>query len=430
MKRAFIDSTEANVLAQSCVHFGFCTAVCPTYVLLGDELDSPRGRIELIKEIIANPTQPSQKAIQHLDQCLSCMACMGTCAAQVNYSQLIDHARYLIEESRQRAFHDRFFRSLLLFVLQRRWAFRWGLRCAMLLKSARIRLPGRLRHLLDLASPPAASPSSVRRRVFPAAGTAVKRVALLVDCAPHVLMPQVSSAAISLLTRAGCEVVVLPAPRCCGALALHLGKQRAAIDNASATVLSVWSELQSNGLDALLVTASGCGTTVKDYGHMLRNTPLKERARTVAALTQDIAEFVETISVRYTSSLAELRVAYHDPCSLQFGQKIREQPRALLRRAGYQVVDIPEAHFCCGSAGTYNLVKPEIAKDLGKRKAHNIQRTRADIVATGNVGCIVQISRFIDAPVVHIIQLLDWASGGRQPEEMRRLCASRPATKS
>jgi glycolate oxidase iron-sulfur subunit len=408
---------ESEKILRACVHCGFCTATCPTYVDLADELDSPRGRISLIKDMLENDRPATTEVVKHIDRCLSCLACMTTCPSGVNYMHLVDHARRHIEETYRRPWPDRALRAVLGFVLPRPGLFRWALIAARFGKPFVGVMPRRLKAMLALA--PARLPASsgaMKAQSFPAQTQrgGARRVALLSGCAQQVLAPEINAATIRLLTRHGYEVVVAKGAGCCGALNHHLGQKDHSF--ARANILAWASEMDGQGLDAIVINASGCGTTVKDYGFMFRDDPeLAAPAARVSALARDISEVISGLELQVSKAPSGLRVAYHSACSLQHGQKITQAPKQLLKTAGFEVLDVPEGHLCCGSAGTYNLLQPEIAGRLRDRKVANIARTRPDIIAAGNIGCITQIAGGTDTPVVHTVELLDWATGGPKP---------------
>jgi glycolate oxidase iron-sulfur subunit len=416
------DVAESEKILRACVHCGFCTATCPTYVLLGDELDSPRGRIYLIKDMLENDRPASVKLVKHIDRCLSCLACMTTCPSGVHYMHLVDHARRRIEETYRRPFADRWLRALLAAVLPRPGLFRAALVGARLARPLAPLLPARLRAMLALAPRSLPSPAAMDRpQVFRAEGPRRKRVALLPGCVQQVIGPEINAATIRLLTRHGVEVVVPAGAGCCGALTHHMGKEAPALAAARATIAAWSAEIEGEGLDAIVINASGCGTTVKDYGFMFRADPdWTARAARVAGLTRDVTEFLSEIGLRAPAAATGLAVAYHSACSMQHGQKIMAQPKALLSAAGFAVRDVPEGHLCCGSAGTYNLLQPELARALRDRKLANIASTRPDAVATGNIGCIAQLESASPVPVLHTVELLDWATGGPRPAKLDR----------
>jgi glycolate oxidase iron-sulfur subunit len=406
---------DAEQILRTCVHCGFCTATCPTYVLLGDELDSPRGRIYLIKGMLEEGRPATPTLVRHIDRCLSCLSCMTTCPSGVHYMHLVDQARARIEETYVRPWPDRMLRALLARVLPRPALFRLALVGAMLARPLARWLPGRVGAMLDLAPAALPPPSPVDRpQVFPAQGVRRHRVALLAGCAQQVVAPQINEATIRLLTRLGCEVVAAHGAGCCGALTHHMGKEASALAFAKANIAAWTRELDGAGLDAVVVNASGCGTTVKDYGFMLKHDPAwAEKATRIAGLALDVSEFLTRIGVAEARAPEALAVAYHAACSLQHGQKVTREPKALLVAAGFEVREIPEGHLCCGSAGTYNLLQPELAARLKSRKLANIATTAPDVIATGNVGCLVQLQGA--TPVVHTVELLDWATGGPKP---------------
>jgi glycolate oxidase iron-sulfur subunit len=417
------DTAESEKVLRTCTHCGFCTATCPTYVLLGDELDSPRGRIYLIKDMLAGGKPVTADTVKHVDRCLSCLACMTTCPSGVHYMHLVDHARRWIEERHRRPWGERALRRFLGTVLSRPLLFRLSLRCAAIAKPISGLLPQRLAPLLRLApsSVPPVSPTDPPG-VHAAAGEPRMRVALLPGCAQRVLAPEINDATIRLLTRHGCEVVVAYGSGCCGSLAHHLGQEARALRFARANIDAWERERGAVGLDAIVVNASGCGTTVKDYGFTLRkDAAYAEKAARIAVLAQDVTEVIETLGLsppKLSTGATKRRVAYHSACSMQHGQRLHAGPRALLAAAGFEPIDVPEGHLCCGSAGTYNLLQPEIATALRDRKLANIAGARADLVATGNIGCITQLSPGCDVPVVHTVELLDWATGGPTPKSL------------
>lgn len=410
-------------LIRKCVHCGFCTATCPTYVLLGDELDSPRGRIYLMKDMLENQRQPSAEVVKHIDRCLSCLSCMTTCPSGVNYMHLVDHARAYITEHYQRPRADQFFRRLLAAILPYPERFRWALTFAPLgkpLKGLFRRIPALRPLAAMLALAPAGVPAPTLAQSTRLASPR-GRVALLQGCAEPVLKPQFREAAVRLLNRCGHDVIFAPGEGCCGALVHHMGRENDALNAARRNVDAWTAEIVGAGLDAIIVTASGCGTTIKDYGFMLRNDPAyAEKAARVSALAMDVTEYLAKIKLPISSPKG-LVVAYHPACSLQHGQKVTDAPKRLLLEAGFDLRIPAEAHLCCGSAGTYNILQSEIADQLGQRKAGNIDDLKADVIATGNIGCATQIGRFAGAPIVHTVELLDWATGGPKPGALRHL---------
>ena len=410
------DVAESEKILRTCVHCGFCLATCPTYLLTGDELDGPRGRIYLVKDMLESGAPASATVARHIDRCLSCLSCMTTCPSGVNYMHLVDHARRHIEETYVRPLPDRLLRRLLAAVLPFPGRFRLSLRLAQLARPFAGLLPGRLKTLIALAPPhlPPASPVD-RPQIFPAEGQRRARVALLSGCAQQVLKPGINAATIRLLTRHGVEVVVSDGMGCCGSLTHHLGEEGSALAFARANIDAWCREIDGAGLDAIIANASGCGTTLKDYGFMLRQDPAwSAKAAKVSALARDVTEVMAEIGLS-PKTAPSMRVAYHSACSMQHGQKLHRPPRALLEAAGFEVAEIPEAHLCCGSAGTYNILQPEFAEPLRERKIGNIRSTGAAAVATGNIGCIQQLESGLGMPILHTVELLDWATGGPKP---------------
>ncbi len=407
---------RANEILRACVHCGFCTATCPTYQVLGDEADSPRGRIYLIKDMLESGRPADERTVRHIDRCLSCLACMTTCPSGVHYMHLVDHARAYIEKTYRRPWADRALRWLLARIIPYPTRFRLALLGAKIGRPLRWLMPdARLRAMLEMAPRhiPPVSPND-DPQVFPAIGERRARVALMTGCAQRALNTDINDATIRLLRRLGAEVVVARGAGCCGALTHHMGREAEAHDFAARNIRAWMAEVRGAGLDAIVINTSGCGTTVKDYGHMFRTDPLAEEAAQVAALARDVTEVITELGLPEGAPKG-VRVAYHAACSLQHGQKIREAPKALLRRAGFEVVEPADSHLCCGSAGTYNLLQPEISAELKRRKVATLEARVPDVIAAGNIGCMVQIGGGTDVPVVHTVELLDWATGGPKP---------------
>jgi glycolate oxidase iron-sulfur subunit len=422
------DIVEADKILRACVHCGFCTATCPTYVLLGDELDSPRGRIYLIKQMLEQDAAPTREVVKHIDRCLSCLACMTTCPSGVNYMHLVDQARVRIERQYRRPLTQRALRAVLALVLPRPRLFRIGMVLARIAAPLAALLPtpktpsatptllSQIKAMLALAPPRLPPPGAAGGSVFAAVGKRRGRVALLQGCAQQVLAPRINQAAINVLTRHGIEVVLVKDEQCCGALTHHLGRDGDALARARANIGAWTAEAERGGLDAILVTTSGCGTVIKDYGYMLReDRGFADAAAKISALAQDITEYIGHIELHESQQHGDVVVAYHSACSLQHGQKITGLPKDLLSKSGFVVKDVAESHLCCGSAGTYNLLQPDIANRLRDRKVANIAMVKPDMIAAGNIGCMVQIAGGTSVPVVHTIELLDWATGGPRP---------------
>ncbi|QRG08110.1 glycolate oxidase subunit GlcF [Xanthobacter dioxanivorans] len=413
---------DADRILRACVHCGFCTATCPTYVLLGDELDSPRGRIYLIKDMLENGRPATTEEVKHIDRCLSCLSCMTTCPSGVNYMHLVDQARVHIEKTYSRPAADRLIRTLLAKVLPYPDRFRLALMGALAGKPF-AGLLAKVPALKPLAAMLRLSPGMPHGRsaadapgVHKAQGARRARVALLRGCAQPVLDPGIDAAAIRLLTRLGVEVVRVKGEGCCGALVHHMGREAEAHAFARTNVDAWIREMEGEGLDAILVTTSGCGTPIKDYGHMLRLDPAYAgKAARVSAITRDISEFLVTLDVPRATAPLGRRVAYHSACSLQHGQKVKAPPVELLRAVGFEVVEPFDAHLCCGSAGTYNMLQSEIAGQLRDKKVQTLEALKPDMIAAGNIGCLTQIGSGTGIPVVHTVELIDWATGGPAP---------------
>ena len=406
---------EANKILRSCVHCGFCTATCPTYQVLGDELDSPRGRIYLIKEMLESGRPADARTVKHIDRCLSCLACVSTCPSGVDYMHLIDQARAYVEKTYRRPWHDRALRWVLAKVIPHPTRFRLALLAAKIGRPFAPLIPdARLRAMLAMA--PKTIPPVSRNddpQTFAATGERRMRVALMTGCAQKALNTDINDATIRLLRRLGCEVVIPRGVGCCGALTHHMGREAEAHASAAANVAAFMAEKHAGGLDAVVINTSGCGTTVKDYGHMLGG----EEAATVSALAMDISELLVKIGLPEGASKG-LRVAYHAACSLQHGQQVKTAPKDLLKRVGFDVVEPADSHLCCGSAGTYNLLQPEISAQLKARKVETLEAKRPDVIAAGNIGCMMQIGSGTGVPVVHTVELLDWALGGPKPRAL------------
>ncbi len=436
---------RSNEILRACVHCGFCTATCPTYQILGDELDSPRGRIYLIKDMLENNRIPDDKTVTHIDRCLSCLACMTTCPSGVHYMHLIDYAREYVEEKYSRRWDDKAIRWILATILPYPNRFRLSIYGAWLAKPFARLLPKKLRAMVEFAPkilPPVSKndrpqtfqaktfqAKTFQAKTFQAKNTSekrpVKRIALMTGCAQKVLNTEINDATIRILTRHGCDVVVAKGSGCCGALTHHMGKGDQSRATAAKNINAWISEMDKEGLDAIVINASGCGTTVKDYGHMFKNHPLEKDAKRVAAITKDISEVMGDLGIegaeKHAQEVADMRVAYHSACSLQHGQQIKTLPKTLLQKVGFEVVEPAEAHLCCGSAGTYNLMQPEISAQLKQRKTDHLKAVDPDVIATGNIGCMMQIGSNINIPTIHTIQLLDYATGGPRPKEIKNI---------
>jgi glycolate oxidase iron-sulfur subunit len=422
---------EADKILRACVHCGFCTATCPTYVLLGDELDSPRGRIYLIKEMLEQDEPATRPVVRHIDRCLSCLACMTTCPSGVHYMHLVDHAREHIEKTYRRPIGDRTIRALLARVLTDPSLFRLAVVAGKLSRPLAPLLNAiglkQMAAMLRLSPRTRLAPPAERARVYAPIGYRRRRVALLAGCINPVLAPSTNEAAIRLLNRHGIEVVVAEGEACCGSLVHHMGRETQALAQARNNIDAWTREIENGGLEAILMTVSGCGTTVKDYGFMLRgDSAYADKAARISGLAMDVSEYLATLELKPTGAAAGLTVAYHAACSLQHGQKVTHEPKELLCKCSFIVKDVAEGHLCCGSAGTYNILQPVLADRLRDRKVANIERLQPDVIAAGNIGCITQIAAGTAIPIVHTVELIDWATGGPVPESLREL----PALKS
>jgi glycolate oxidase iron-sulfur subunit len=412
-------TAHSNKILRTCVHCGFCTATCPTYQVLGDELDSPRGRIYLIKDMLENGRPADEKTVKHIDRCLSCLACMSTCPSGVHYMHLVDHARDYIEQTYKRPFTDRVLRWVLAQILPYPTRFRLALLGAKIGRPFAFLMPdARLKAMLEMA--PKVIPPVSRNddpQTFAPLSPKKKRVALMTGCAQKALNTDINDATIRVLQRLGCEVVVADGAGCCGALTHHMGKTKESHATAAKNIHAWANEMDGSGLDAIVINTSGCGTTIKDYGHMFRDEPLAQDAKRVADIAVDISELLMELDVP-KGDKKDMTVAYHAACSLQHGQQIKTFPKDLLRQVGFKVVEPADSHLCCGSAGTYNLMQPEISKQLKSRKVETLEARNPDLIAAGNIGCMMQIGSGTELPIVHTVELIDWATGGPEPRAL------------
>jgi glycolate oxidase iron-sulfur subunit len=401
------------------VHCGFCNATCPTYQIVGDELDGPRGRIYLIKDMLENDKPANEKIAKHIDRCLSCYACMTTCPSGVNYMHLVDHARNHIEKTFVRPFFDRFIRNLLSKILPSPTLFRMAGYSARLFYPFRFLFPKKIKNMMKYMPNSFPISRQENKEIYSPVGKTYARVALLTGCVQRVISPQINDATIDILNRHGVEVIVPKKVDCCGSLNHHLGKEELAHKSFINNINSWFKWYEEKNLDAILVTTSGCGTTLKDYGYIFRDHPDKElrrKAKMVSSLAKDVTEYLgKNIKLNYVKKDKKFTIAYHSACSMQHGQKIHSQPMDLLKKTGNEIVEIPDGHLCCGSAGTYNLLQDEMAAELLKRKVSNIDKVKPDFISTGNIGCMTQISSGTKIPIVHTIEILNWYTGGEKP---------------
>ena len=412
---------------RKCVHCGMCNATCPTYQILGDELDGPRGRIYMIKDMLENNKPASEKIVKHIDRCLSCYACVTTCPSGVDYMHLIDHGRNHVERTFKRPIFDRLIRAMLAFVLPKPGLFKFLSKILAFTKPFHFLLPKKLKHMVSYMPKNFLKSEFPNNLVFKPSKKSISKVALLTGCVQKALSPNINDASINVLLRHGIEVHILKEIKCCGSLTHHLGKEEIShkyfIENINA-----WFDLyEKQKIDAILVNTSGCGTTIKDYGFIFKNHPdkvFRKKAKLISDIALDITEYLEeSIKLDFTRTEHNKRynIAYHSACSMQHGQKVHKQPIELLKKTGNNILEVPDGHLCCGSAGTYNLMHDEIASELLKRKCENIQKIQPDIIAAGNVGCITQISNGTKIPIVHTIELIDWFTGGKKPSRLKSL---------
>ena len=422
------DNKSSEKILRKCVHCGFCNATCPTYNLLGDELDGPRGRIYLIKDMLEKNKPANEKIVKHIDRCLSCYSCMTTCPSGVNYMHLIDHGRAHIEKTYQRPFKDRFIRNFLSWALPNARNFKFISILTVLVKPFALFFPKNLKKMIDLMPKNFPKNKLPKMEVYPPQNRKkpIARVALLIGCVQKVISPQINEATIRLLNRHGIEVVVPKKIECCGSLDHHLGKEKIAKETFKRNISLWYDEYLNKGLDAIISNTSGCGTTLKDYGFIFRSDKeLKKKAKKISDLTKDISEYLnENVNLKFIQGKKtekKYKIAYHSACSMQHGQKVHKEPINLIKKTGNEVFEIPEGHLCCGSAGTYNLLQNGIAKNLLKCKIKNIEKIKPEIISTGNIGCITQISSGTKIPILHTVEIIDWYTGGNKPEILKKL---------
>ena len=420
------DNKSSEKILRKCVHCGMCNATCPTFNLLGDELDGPRGRIYLIKEMIEKKKAPTKKVVSHIDKCLSCYSCMTTCPSGVNYMHLIDHGRNYVEKNYQRPFYQRLFRNFLSKTLPKPKIFKFLIFFAKIGQIFKFLLPSNLKSMLDVAPKKIQSKTLKFQRVYKAERKKpTARVALLIGCVQRVVSPQINESTIRILTRHGVEVTTMPEIECCGSLNHHLGKEELAKETFKKNINMWYDEYLKNGLDAIISNTSGCGTTLKDYGFVFRDdNEFKKKAKKISELTKDITEFLDQnlkLSFKSEKVTKKYNIAYHSACSMQHGQKVHKQPIGLLEKTGNKILNIPEGHICCGSAGTYNILQSDIAKKLLKQKVENINKVKPDFISTGNIGCIMQITNGTKIPILHTVEVIDWYTGGPKPKSLSSL---------
>ena len=422
------DNKSSEKILRKCVHCGFCNATCPTYNLLGDELDGPRGRIYLIKDMLENNKPANKNIVKHIDRCLSCYSCMTTCPSGVNYMHLIDHGRNHIEKTYKRPFKEKLTRNFLSWALPSATNFKIISLLTLLIKPFIIFLPKKMSEMVKLMPTSFPKKTLPKMQIYPPTNIKkpVARVALLTGCVQKVISPQINEATIRLLNRHGIEVIVPKQIDCCGSLNHHLGKEEKAKETFKNNITIWYNEYLNKGLDAIISNTSGCGTTIKDYAFIFRaDKDFKNKAKKISELAKDISEYlnknVKLNFIKEKKITRKYRIAYHSACSMQHGQKIHKEPINLIKRTGNKVIEIPDGHICCGSAGTYNLLQNDIAKNLLKNKVFNIEKVKPEFISTGNIGCISQIRNGTKIPILHTVEVIDWCTGGPKPEILSKI---------
>jgi glycolate oxidase iron-sulfur subunit len=382
------EGREADAILRKCVHCGFCTATCPTYQILGDELDGPRGRIYLVKQVLEG-ARPTARTRLHLDRCLTCRACETTCPSGVQYGRLADIGRGIVEAQVPRGPWERLQRAALAFALPRTRLF-----------AALLALGRALRFVAPAARPGAWPAPRHARRMFVLAG-----------CVQPALAPRIHAAAARVLDRLGVSLIEVPGAGCCGALRFHLNRQDDGRDDMRALIDAWWPQVERGEVEAIVTTASGCGVTIKDYGHLLaHDAAYREKAARIAALARDLSEVVPPEAIAERGGLG--RIAYHAPCTLQHGQQLRGKAEALLARAGFELAPVADGHLCCGSAGTYSILQPELSRELRARKLAALGAGQPVGIVTANIGCLTHLQGGSKLPVAHWIELIDEAQQG------------------
>ena len=396
------EGREADAILRSCVHCGFCTATCPTYQLLGDELDGPRGRIYLMKQVLEGKPATA-KTQMHLDRCLTCRNCESTCPSGVQYGRLVDIGRKIVEDQVPRPLAQRVVRTALKELLPRKWLFAPAMKAGQMMRPL---LPQKLKNKVPQAQPHGIWPTREHAR----------KMLLLDGCVQPSMSPNINYATARVLDALGVQLLVAPKAGCCGAIRYHLNDQDGGLDDMRRNIDAWWPYVEGGRVEAIVMNASGCGVTVKEYGHLLMHDPVyAEKARRISALTQDISEILPSFDAQLQRQLAgkiKQRVAYHPPCTLQHGQKIRGKVEDLLRGAGVDVQLCADSHLCCGSAGTYSVLQPELSYQLRDQKLANLQATTPDMIISGNIGCLTHLQSGTDTPVRHWIELVDQALAG------------------
>jgi glycolate oxidase iron-sulfur subunit len=394
------DGIEAESILRKCVHCGFCTATCPTYQILGDELDSPRGRIYLIKQVVEG-VEPTAATQLHLDRCLTCRNCETTCPSGVQYGRLIDIGRKLVDEKVERPLGQRLLRDALKTGMTTRSAFEPAMKLGQLVRPI---LPAALKEKIPKKRDAGFSPTRTHQR----------KVLMLNGCVQPAMSPSIDAATARVLDQFEVQVVVVPRSGCCGAVKHHLNDHHGGLEDAKRNIDSWWPHIESNAVEAIVMNASGCGAMVKDYAHLLRNDPIyREKAAKVSALCKDLIEYLPTVQLaqdlakKVKTVSQKTKVAFHPPCTLQHGQQIKGVVESLLVQCGVDLHPVSDSHLCCGSAGTYSVLQPELSKELRKRKLDNLQANQPEIILSANIGCLTHLQSGTTTPVRHWIEWLD-----------------------
>ncbi len=392
------EGQEADAILRSCVHCGFCTATCPTYQLLGDELDGPRGRIYLIKQVLEGKPA-TEKTQTHLDRCLTCRNCESTCPSGVQYGRLVDIGRGIVEKQVKRPLAQQLVRTALKEILPRKSVFNPAMKMGQLVRPL---LPAVLKNKVPEARPAGAWPSRSHAR----------KMLLLDGCVQPAMSPNINAATARVLDALGVQLIVAPKAGCCGAIRHHLNDQDGALNDMRRNIDAWWPYVEA-GVEAIVMTASGCGVTVKEYGHLLAHDPVyAERARRISELTKDLSEIMPAFEKQLAAKVKiKKRIAYHPPCTLQHGQQIRGKVESVLRAVGVDVTLCADSHLCCGSAGTYSVLQPELSYQLRDNKLKNLEATQADEIVSANIGCLTHLQSGTDTPVRHWVELIDRALG-------------------
>jgi glycolate oxidase iron-sulfur subunit len=390
------EGQEADAILRSCVHCGFCTATCPTYQLLGDELDGPRGRIYLIKQILEGKPATAKTQL-HLDRCLTCRNCESTCPSGVKYGRLVDIGREIVEKQVERPFATQLVRTVLKETLPRKWLFTPAMKAGQFFRPL---LPNALKNKVPVAHPAGRWPTRTHARTM-----------LLLDgCVQPAMSPNINAATARVLDTLGVQLIVAPKAGCCGAIRYHLNDQANSLDDMRRNIDAWWPYVQA-GAEAIVMTASGCGAMVKEYGHLLANDPhYAARAQRITELTKDLSEILPAFQQELAKKVQiKKRVAYHPPCTLQHGQQIRGKVEEVLRAVGVDVTLCSDSHLCCGSAGTYSVLQPELSYQLRDNKLKNLQATQSEMIVSANIGCLTHLQSGTESPVRHWIELIDQA---------------------